>query len=166
MRCKCYYTEGGEGLCYGTKEREPCDCGGDESRCDYYPAKRDRYKDPEQYLQQITDIDLRIRSLEGEFDDAEDECDEEYRLELQGRILQDLEEAKALKLRIRSEIQRVRDHKLCTLLMERYVRGRCWEQVAEAIGNKSIKHVREGLRAQAIAAFLKANPEIFKIFTT
>ena len=90
MRCKCYYTEGGKGLCYGTKERDPCDCGGDESLCDYYPAKRNRCKDPEQYLQQITDIDLRIRSLEGEFDDAEEECDEEYRLELQRRILQAL----------------------------------------------------------------------------
>lgn len=161
MRCKCYYVEGGKGLCYGTKERDPCDCGGDESLCDYYPAKRNRYKDPEQYLQQITDIDLRIRSLEGEFDDAEEECDEEYRLELQRRILQDLEEAKALKLRIRSEIQRVRDHKLCTLLMERYVRGKSWEQVAEAIGNRSVKHVREGMREQAIRLFRKENSELF-----
>ncbi len=119
----------------------------------------------EEYLSQITDIDLRIRSLEGEFDDAEDECDEEYRLELQGRILQNLEQAKALKLRIRSEIQRVTDHKLCALLMERYVRGRSWEQVADALGIQSEKYAREGLKAKAIAAFLKANPEIFKTTT-
>ena len=82
-------------------------------------------------------------------------------MELQRRILQDLEEAKALKLRIRSEIQRVRDHKLCTLLMERYVRGKSWEQVAEAIGNRSVKHVREGMREQAIRLFQKENSELF-----
>lgn len=119
----------------------------------------------EEYLSQITDIDLRIRSLEGEFDDAEDECDEEYRLELQGRILQNLEQAKALKLRIRSEIQRVTDHKLCALLMERYVRGRSWEQVADALGIQSEKYAREGLKVKAIVAFLKANPEIIKTTT-
>ena len=26
--------------CWGTKEREACMCGGDESRCDFYPYKR------------------------------------------------------------------------------------------------------------------------------
>lgn len=119
----------------------------------------------EEYLSQITDIDLRIRSLESEFDDAEDECDEEYRLELQGRIVQNLEQAKKLKLRIREEIQRVPNHKLCTLLMERYVRGRSWEQVADALGIQSEKYAREGLRVKAIVAFLKANPEIFKTTT-
>ncbi len=26
--------------CNGTKEREPCKCGGDRSKCDHYPEKR------------------------------------------------------------------------------------------------------------------------------
>lgn len=59
MKCDCYYTQeaikqtynpltGGTmpqlhtvGVCWGTKERDECKCGGDKSRCDFYPAKRD-----------------------------------------------------------------------------------------------------------------------------
>ena len=28
------------GECWGTKEREQCSCGGDPSKCDFYPEKR------------------------------------------------------------------------------------------------------------------------------
>lgn len=28
------------GVCWGTKEREECSCGGDETKCDFYPEKR------------------------------------------------------------------------------------------------------------------------------
>ena len=28
------------GVCLGTKEVEPCSCGGDKSKCDFYPEKR------------------------------------------------------------------------------------------------------------------------------
>lgn len=28
--------------CYGTKEREICQCGGDPSKCDFYPEKRNK----------------------------------------------------------------------------------------------------------------------------
>lgn len=34
--CKCYH----EGKCWGTKEMDPCECGGDEKKCDFYPTKR------------------------------------------------------------------------------------------------------------------------------
>lgn len=30
-----------EGVCLGTKEIDKCDCGGDESRCDFYAEKRE-----------------------------------------------------------------------------------------------------------------------------
>ena len=30
------------GVCYGTKERDECSCGGDECKCDFYPEKRYR----------------------------------------------------------------------------------------------------------------------------
>lgn len=26
--------------CYGTKEREECSCGGDKTKCNFYPEKR------------------------------------------------------------------------------------------------------------------------------
>lgn len=38
--CKCYYSEYGYGVCWGTKEREACSCGGDRSLCDHYPESR------------------------------------------------------------------------------------------------------------------------------
>lgn len=28
------------GVCNGTKERDACDCGGDERKCDFYPERR------------------------------------------------------------------------------------------------------------------------------
>ena len=42
----CPYWEKGHwylkdhGTCNGTKEREPCKCDGDRSKCEYYPEKR------------------------------------------------------------------------------------------------------------------------------
>lgn len=33
------------GRCHGTKEREECTCGGDESKCDFYPEKRKAAKE-------------------------------------------------------------------------------------------------------------------------
>ena len=37
------------GMCLGTKEIEPCDCGGDESKCDFYPERRKKSKKPSFY---------------------------------------------------------------------------------------------------------------------
>ena len=47
-QCDCYNVRidriyGNEmkyGVCLGTKEIDRCDCGGDESKCDFYPEKR------------------------------------------------------------------------------------------------------------------------------
>ena len=44
MTCNCYLpsltTKGG--YCLGTREQDPCNCGGDESLCDYYEDKREK----------------------------------------------------------------------------------------------------------------------------
>ena len=40
MFCDSYTTYSGESRCLGTKEVEICSCGGDESKCDFYPEKR------------------------------------------------------------------------------------------------------------------------------
>lgn len=34
--CECYRTEYGKTVCYGTKEMEECDCGGDRNKCNFY----------------------------------------------------------------------------------------------------------------------------------
>lgn len=39
-KCDCYYQHGTKFLCYGTKEMEECSCGGNESKCNFYPEKR------------------------------------------------------------------------------------------------------------------------------
>lgn len=51
MICKCYHAErnfvGKIGVCWGTKEREACSCGGDKSKCDFYPSVRKEGKKPQ-----------------------------------------------------------------------------------------------------------------------
>ena len=58
----------------------------------------------EEYLSQVKDIDLRIRSLEGELHDVEAEQDVEYAEELKSRITTDIAAYKEVKLIIREEI--------------------------------------------------------------
>ena len=33
--CECYHIENDHGVCYGTKERETCDCDGNIGRCNF-----------------------------------------------------------------------------------------------------------------------------------
>ena len=46
MSCKCYHADrnfiGKIGVCWGTKECEPCSCNGDEAKCDFYDYVRNR----------------------------------------------------------------------------------------------------------------------------
>ena len=116
---------------------------------------------PEDYLMQVKNIDLRIRTLQGELHDAENEDDTEYAEELRKHITSDIEKHKEVKLRIRDEIQQIKDHRLSTLLNEYYIRGRSWEQVAEALNVKSVKNTRETLRAAALKAFAAQFPKYF-----
>ncbi|MBR4627770.1 MAG: hypothetical protein IKO47_08740 [Ruminococcus sp.] len=113
-----------------------------------------------EYLSQIKDIDLRIRSLEGELHDTECEADKEYQEELISRIRADIEKYKRIKLTIRQQIQELGDNRSSVLLTEYYVRGKSWEQVADALGMKSIKHVREGMHKRAIELFSKKYEKI------
>ena len=61
--CSCYHDEincfGKRGVCWGTKEREPCSCCGDAAKCDFYPSVRGEEKKPQ------TNAD-RIRSMTDE----------------------------------------------------------------------------------------------------
>lgn len=60
MTCKCYRAEknflGEIGLCWGTRERDACSCGGDKSKCDFYPTIHSDEKKP------LTNAD-RIRAM-------------------------------------------------------------------------------------------------------
>ena len=63
ITCKCYHADknflGEIGVCWGTKECEPCSCGGDEAKCDFYDYVRERVKKP------ITNAD-KIRQMSDE----------------------------------------------------------------------------------------------------
>lgn len=116
---------------------------------------------PEMYLMQVKDLDLRIRSLQGELKDAENENDEEYAEELRKRINEDIKHYKESKLKIREEIQRIGNIRLSVLLTEYYVRGKTWEEVARMLDLKDPKWVRTTLRERALKLFAAAFPKYF-----
>ena len=51
------------GVCWGTKECDECDCGGDMARCDFYPKVREKAKNESKKI--ITNSD-RIRAMTDE----------------------------------------------------------------------------------------------------
>lgn len=116
---------------------------------------------PEDYLMQVKNIDLRIRTLQGELHDAENEDDTEYAEELRKHITSDIEKHKEVKFRIRDEIQQIGDNRLSTLLTEYYIRGKSWEQVTEALSLKDPKWVRTRLHEKALKLFASFYPKYF-----
>jgi ElaB/YqjD/DUF883 family membrane-anchored ribosome-binding protein len=116
---------------------------------------------PEMYLMQVKDLDLRLRSLKGELNDAENENDEEYAEELRKRINDDIKRYKESKLKIREEIQQIGNARLSVLLTEYYVRGRTWEEVARMLDLKDPKWVRTTLRERALKLFAASFPKYF-----
>lgn len=38
--CDCYTRDGGGPRCLGTREADPCNCGGNKALCDFYPERR------------------------------------------------------------------------------------------------------------------------------
>lgn len=38
--CDCYTHDGGGPRCLGTREVDPCNCGGNKAMCDFYPERR------------------------------------------------------------------------------------------------------------------------------
>lgn len=44
MKCDCFREQYGKTVCYGTKEIDVCSCGGDKSKCNFYPEVRKKAK--------------------------------------------------------------------------------------------------------------------------
>lgn len=115
----------------------------------------------ETYLLQVKDIDLRIRSLQGELYECRRDGDEAYVKELESSITANIEKYQSLKLRIRDEIQSLDDNRYVTLLSEYYVKGKSWEDVTEALGKKDTKHVRTTLHERALKSFSEKFSKFF-----
>lgn len=80
-KCKCYHTQQKTrytyhpltgspiphdievGVCWGTKEADECNCGGDETKCDFYPEVRKKAK---KELNKIKTNGDKIRSMNDE----------------------------------------------------------------------------------------------------
>ena len=43
-KCNCYHVNYNRPECWGTKEVDECYCGGDETKCDFYPEVREKAK--------------------------------------------------------------------------------------------------------------------------
>ena len=62
IKCDAYHNErnylGGFGICYGTKEKEPCSCGGDYNKCNFYShgLKRNNKKELIEKLEDFTEV--------------------------------------------------------------------------------------------------------------
>ena len=42
MPCSCYNIINNLPVCFGTKEKDTCNCGGDKRKCDFYDYVRER----------------------------------------------------------------------------------------------------------------------------
>lgn len=66
QKCNCYMQHGMKYLCYGTKEMEECSCGGDESKCNFYPekgAKEENRMRPIDAMETVIRISKRVTPL-------------------------------------------------------------------------------------------------------
>ena len=41
-KCSCYMLVNEKPECWGTRERDPCSCGGDKRKCDFYEEVRNK----------------------------------------------------------------------------------------------------------------------------
>ena len=67
MYCECYRAErnflGKVGVCFGTKERDPCSCGGDKRKCDFYPDKTITLDGKKVFKFMLDDEDAQIQVI-------------------------------------------------------------------------------------------------------
>lgn len=56
-KCDCFHQEYGRSVCWGTREKDECSCGGDRFKCTFYPEirKKSRRKMTENTLYAINE---------------------------------------------------------------------------------------------------------------
>lgn len=93
-KCKCYHTQKetrytyhplsgcpiphiiDKGVCWGTKEADECNCGGDETQCDFYPEVRKKARE-KQKNNMTENADLKEKEIETNADKIRSMNDEE-----------------------------------------------------------------------------------------
>lgn len=61
-KCSCYhesdrYKPFASGVCYGTKEQDPCTCKGDENECDFYNKEKGKTEVSKDYILNMSSKD-------------------------------------------------------------------------------------------------------------
>lgn len=109
-----------------------------------------------EYLEQIENIDIRIKSL----------AMQKRRLNNRGwnndemrELEQDIERLKAnyisLQKKITKEIYSMTNHAYASLLSAKYLSGATWEEITLMLGYKDEKYVRTTLHSKALKEFSK-----------
>ena len=61
------YIDEEVGVCYGTKEKDVCNCGGDRSKCSFYESVREKAAEEKKNLSTIKNTLEEIEGLIGEY---------------------------------------------------------------------------------------------------
>lgn len=109
-----------------------------------------------EYLEQIENIDVRIKSLAmQEYRLRNKQGDEKPLKELIGLIENLRNESIELQKKITAEIYSLKDNRYSVLLAEKYLNGATWEEIATSLGYNSVKYVRTVMFPKALAEFEK-----------
>lgn len=127
-----------------------------------------------EYLEQLPNIRLRIRAIKRRIAECDDrathitssfsgmpaqhggaskiEENMEKKIDLDSELKAIVMEFEAFERRAVLEINRIPDNLQSALLIEKYINGLTWEQVAEAIG-KDADYTRKELHSKALTSF-------------
>jgi hypothetical protein len=109
-----------------------------------------------EYLEQIENIDIRLRSLEKQRNHLRSKEGNEKSLQELRKLIDDLrEESVQLQKKITVEIYSMKNNIYSGLLAEKYLCGATWECIAVDLGYNSVKYVREVVFPKALAEFEK-----------
>lgn len=109
-----------------------------------------------EYLEQIENIDVRIKSLAmQEYRLRNKQGDEKSLKELIGLIKNLRNESIELQKKITAEIYSLKDNRYSVLLAEKYLNGATWEEITLMLGYKDEKYVRTTLHSKALKEFAK-----------
>lgn len=135
-----------------------------------------------EYLEQLTEMRVRIKALNRKIAECKERATNtasnafgeavqnngtisskiadnmENKVTLEAILNKVKEEFEEFEIRATIEINRVPNNLHSGLLLEKYVNGLTWEQVAEAI-DKDPDYTRKDLHSRALASFEETNPE-------
>lgn len=134
-----------------------------------------------EYLEQVTGIELRIRSLEENIERCRERAEKmtpSYsgspggsgqsdkisgnvgeKIDLEETLKELLHEFKSFEKRVTLEIHRIRNNTFATLLEDKYINGLTWDQITEKLGYMDSDYVRKELHCKALRDFDLTTPE-------